>query len=230
MPMGAVKIGILPSAAHPLMTEVFHKIHLQYPKIQLNIREGQGSELDALLDSGSVDIAILFRYDKPSKSDEILLSTASTYLVSSPGLALTQNETVDLKMLDGVELVLPRKGSHWRSILDESARSQGFQLKSVIEADSLTVQKEIIASNRNLYALLGPFSIDEDLSSGRLKSSKLVNPELVRYVTLATPKYGYLTHASRIVIDVIQSTVLSWNNQLDPTPSALKVLSALVKN
>jgi LysR family transcriptional regulator, nitrogen assimilation regulatory protein len=219
IPMGEVKLGILPSAAHPLMTQVFKKLHRDYPKIRLNIREGQGSELDAMLDTGSVDMAILFRYDKPHTTDELLLSTASTFLVSSPGLALTSGEAVDFKRLEGLPLVLPRKGSHWRSILDETARSKGFQLQAEVEADSLKVQKEIIATNSHLYALLGPFSVDEELRSGRLQSTKVISPDLKRYVTLAMPKQGHITQASRAVSEIIKATVTVWRNQLIPQTS-----------
>lgn len=216
IPMGEVKIGILPSAAHPLLTQVFKKLHHDYPKIHLNIREGQGSELDALLDTGSVDLAILFRYDKPNSSDEILLSTASTYLVSSPGLSITYGETVDFKRLADLPLVLPRKGSHWRSILDETARSKGFQLRAEVEADSLKVQKEIIAMNPHMYALLGPFSMGEELKTGRLQSAKIVSPDLKRYVTLDTPKQGHSTQASKVVAHIIKDTVKAWKGQLSP--------------
>jgi DNA-binding transcriptional LysR family regulator len=217
IPMGEVKIGILPSAAHPLMTQVFKKLHYAYPKIQLNIREGQGSELDALLDTGSVDMAILFRYEKPHSHEEVLLSTASTYLVSSPGLSLTYGETVDFKRLEGLPLVLPRKGSHWRSILDETARSKGFQLQAEVEADSLKVQKEIIANNPHMYALLGPFSVNEELRQGRFQSAKVIAPDLKRYVTLAMPKQGHITQASKTVAEIVKSTVVGWGNQLSPS-------------
>ncbi len=215
VPMGEVKIGVLPSAAHPLMTHVFKKLHREYPKIKLNIREGQGSELDALLDTGVVDMAILFRYKKPSGHDETLLATASTYLVSSPGLSLTYSETVDFKRLEGLPLVLPRRPSHWRSILDETARSKGFSLISEVEADSLRVQKEIIAANPHMYALLGPFSIDDELKMGKLQAAKVTGPDLKRYVTLALPKQGLFTEASRIVSSLIKETVTEWDGQLN---------------
>lgn len=221
VPMGEVKVGVLPSAAHPLMTHVFKRLHTEYPKIRLNVREGQGGELDTLLDSGSVDMAILFRYQKPSESDEVLLSTASTFLVSSLGSSLTNGDKIDFKRLEGLPLVLPRPPSHWRSILDETARSKGFSLTTIVEADSLRLQKEILVSNPHLYAVLGPFSVDEELRSGRLQATKVVNPELKRYVTLAHPKYGRYTQASRIVSTLITETVSKWKGQLN-IPAAIQ--------
>lgn len=214
VPMGEVKVGILPSVAHPLMTQVFKRLHHEFPKITLNIREGQGGELDAMLDSGSVDMAILFRYDKPNNSDETLLATASTYLVSRPGLSLTHSDTVEFRRLEGLPLILPRRPAHWRSILDETAKSKGFHLQATLEADSLRVQKEVIADNPHLYALLGPFSVDQELRTGRLQAAKIVSPDLKRYVTLAHPKQGQLTQASRIVSQLIRETVIGWDGQI----------------
>jgi LysR family nitrogen assimilation transcriptional regulator len=214
IPMGEVRLGILPSAAHPLMTRVFARLHQEYPQIRLNVREGQGGELDAMLDAGSVDMAILFRYDRPRQGDEMLLATVGTYLVSGPGLALTQGETVEFKRLQGLPLVLPRRPAHWRAILDETARSQGFELNAIIEADSLRLQKEVVAEHPHLYALLGPFSIDPELRTGRLQAAKVLGPDLRRHITLALPRQGQLTQASRIVSQLIQQTVKTWGGQM----------------
>lgn len=213
VPMGDVKIGILPSAAHPLMTQVFRELRSAYPQIRLNVREGQGGELDAMLDTGAVDMAILFRYEPPRGQEEILLATADTYLVSRPGLPLGKGGTVSFQQLEGLPLVLPRRPSHWRAILDETARSQGFSLQAEIEADSLRLQKEILAESDALYALLGPFSVQEELRSGRLQAARIVDPDLKRYVTLALPKQGQLTQALRVVSKIIRDkgAVLGYN-------------------
>ena len=111
-------------------------------------------------------------------------------------------------------MVLPRRPAHWRSILDETAKSKGFHLQAALEADSLSVQKELIADNPHLYALLGPFSVDQELRTGRLQAAKLIGPDLKRYVTLAHPKQGQLTQASRIVSQLIRETVNSWGGQI----------------
>jgi LysR family nitrogen assimilation transcriptional regulator len=140
-------------------------------------------------------------------------------LVSAPGLALTSSETVEYRRLKGLPLVLPRRPSQLRSVLEETARSKGFQLTAVVEADSLRMQKEIVAANRQLYALMGPFSIEEELRRGRLRAAKIVSPELKRFVSLAMPRQGHVTQAVRVVGVLIAKTVREWNGQISgPRP------------
>jgi DNA-binding transcriptional LysR family regulator len=211
---GAVRLGIIPSAAHPLMTRLFERLQAEHPAIRLDIAEAQGTELDAMLDSGAVDLAILFRYQRPSARDEKALCVAGTYLVSAAGDALTRTPTIAFSRLKGLRLVLPRRPSHWRNALEDTARSLGFKLEPVAEADSLTVQRELVAHQPGLYSVLGPYSIADDLRRGRVQASKLVRPDLSRHVTLAMPRQGKLSPAGRAVADVVQVLVRSWGQQL----------------
>jgi LysR family nitrogen assimilation transcriptional regulator len=217
--LGEVRLGIVPSAAHPLMTRLFQQLHAHHPGIRLNVAEAQGPELDAMLDSGAVDIAILFRFHRPSGGEEKLLSVAHTYLVSRPGDPLTAEPTVPFARLAGLRLVLPRRPSHWRDALDETARSLGFRLEAVAEADSLTVQKELVAHTPGLYSILGPFTIMAGLQRGEVQASRLVKPDLCRHVTLAFPRQGKLSPACREVAECVQRLIASWGDQLtEPSP------------
>lgn len=211
---GSVRLGIIPSAAHPLMTRLFERLRAEHPGIRLDIAEAQGTELDAMLDGGAVDLAILFRFQRPSAREERALCVAGTYLVSAPGDALTRSPTINFSRLKGLQLVLPRRPSHWRNALDETARSLGFKLEPVAEADSLTVQKELVAHAERVYSVLGPYSIADELRQGRLQASKLVRPDLSRHVTLAFPKQGKLSPAGRVVADQVQALVKAWGQQL----------------
>ena len=217
--LGEVRLGIIPSAAHPLTTRLFERLQAEHPGIRLDIAEAQGADLDAMLDSGAVDLAVLFRFQKPSGGEERQLCVAHTYLVSAPDDPLTEEATLNFSRLEGLRLVLPRRPSHWRHALDEAARSLGFKLEPVVEADSLTVQKELVARAPGLYSILGPYSVSAELRSGRLQASKLVRPDLSRYIALALPKQGKLSPACRVVANMLQQLVESWGHQLTE-PSA----------
>ena len=174
-----------------------------------------------------VDLAVLFRFQRPSSRDERLLCEAHTYLVSAPGDVLTAEPTLPFARLAGLQLVLPRRPSHWRNALDETARSLGFRLQALAEADSLTVQKELVAARPGLYSILGPYSIASELRGHRLQATRLVKPDLCRHVTLAMPRQGKLSPACRVVAEMVQGLVASWGQQLtEPSADAAPAAAA----
>lgn len=211
---GTVRLGIIPSAGHPLVTRLFASLQARHPGIRLSIVEAQGSELDHLLDTGAVDLAVLFRFVRPRGRDETLLCSADTYLVGAPGDSLTNTQTAPFATLAGLRLVLPRAPSPWREALDEAARSLGFKLQVVAEADSVGVQKQLVAHNLGLHTVLGPYSINEEVLRGELQASQLVKPELRRHVALAFPRHGKLSPACREAAKTVQQLVKSWGDKL----------------
>src|SRR4029450_8700393 len=76
-------------------------------------------------------------------------------------------------------------------------------LHVVLEADSVAIQKQVAASG-TAYTILGPYAMMQDAREGRLQVSRIVNPDLKRFVTLAMPKKGPLTLACRAVAQLIQ--------------------------
>ena len=205
VPIGEVRIGILPSAAHPLFTTVYERARERYPRIRLSVREGQGAELDALLESGAVDLAILFRHEKSARGDEQHLATVDTFLVGAANDEVTGSAAIAFSRLDRLPLVLPSRPSPWRHVLDDVSRRKGISLLVVLEADSVTIQKEVAAKG-GTYTVLGPYAMMEDVRAGRLQASRIVNPDLKRFVTLAMPKKGPLTLACKVIAQLIQQT------------------------
>lgn len=204
-PTGEVRIGILPSAAHPLFTTVYERVREHYPKVRLSVREGQGAELDALVDSGAVDLAILFRSERTARRDEQHLAIVDTFLIGAPKDEITRAPTVSFSRLDRLPLVLPSRPSAWRHLLDEVSRRKGISLHVVLEADSVAIQKHVAAKGAT-YTLLGPYAMMEDVRAGRLQASRIVSPDIKRFVTLAMPKKGSLTLACKVVMQLIQQT------------------------
>jgi LysR family transcriptional regulator, nitrogen assimilation regulatory protein len=199
-PFGEVRIGILPSTAHPLMTTLCERINAAYPDIRLNVRESQLGEVETWLDSGRVDLAILFHGERAMTTERLAtLATIETYLVGAPDSPVLQRETIEFRHLAGLPLILPGRPNRLRNLMDDEARRAGIELRTVLEADSLAVQREVAASGRG-YAVLGPWAIAPDIRAGRLRAARIVKPNLTRFVTLASSSQGAMTPAIRIVI------------------------------
>jgi DNA-binding transcriptional LysR family regulator len=207
-PIGKVRIGSLPSTAHPLVTTLYKRIKERYPRIELLVREGQGAQLETWLEDGSLDLAILFRSNpKPRNGDTYLVMTP-TYLVSAVGDRLTARPTIPFTKLHNLPLVSFCRPSSWRNRLEQLAIERRISLNVVLEADSLRLQTQIVAEG-GIYALLGPYAITAASKDCRLQSSKLVDPMVFRYIALAMPRHGALTLACRTVMQVTREIVKS---------------------
>jgi LysR family nitrogen assimilation transcriptional regulator len=207
-PIGKVRLGSLPSAAHPLVSTLYKRLKEQYPLIQLSVREGQGAQLETWLEDGSVDLAILFRTSRSPTNGDIYLVETSTYLVGAIGDRLTARKTVPFSALHNLPLVLFCRPNSWRNQLDEISVERKVSLNVVLEADSLSLQTRF-ASEGGIYALLGPYAIDAASKDCRLQSSKLVDPVITRHIALAMSRHGTLSLACRTVMQILREIAKS---------------------
>lgn len=202
-PIGKVRIGSLPSTAHPMVTTLHKRLAEQYPLVQLAVREGQGAQLETWLEEGSVDLAILFRTGPVPRDGDTYLVEAPTYLMSAAGDPLTSGPTVPFSALHDRPLVLFCRPSSWRDHLEQLAVERGITLNVVLEADSLRLQAHIVADG-GVYALLGPHAIAGAAKDYRLQSSRLIDPPITRHIALAMSRHGEMTLACRTVMQVIR--------------------------
>jgi LysR family nitrogen assimilation transcriptional regulator len=207
-PIGKVRIGSLPSTAHPLVSTLCKRLKESYPLIQLAVREGQGSQLETWLEDGSVDLAILYRTSGSPKNGDAYLVETSTYLVSAAGDPLTSRPTVRFSALHNLPLVLFCRPSSWRNHLEQISAERNISLNVALEADSLSLQTHIV-SEGGIYALLGPYAIAAASKDCRLQSSKLVDPVITRHIALAISRHGQLTLACRTVMQITRDIAKS---------------------
>ena len=194
-----MRLGILPSTAHPLVSTLYYRLKERYPLVQLCVREGQGAQLETWLEDSSLDLAILFRHSSTPKNGDVYLVETSTYLVGAEGDRLTARRTVRFSALHNLPLVLFCRPNSWRDRLDQLGTEYGVSLNVAVEADSLSLQTHIVADG-GMYALLGPYAIAAASKVYRIQSSKVVDPTISRHIALAMSRHGELTLACRTVM------------------------------
>jgi DNA-binding transcriptional LysR family regulator len=202
-PIGRVRLGTLPSTAHPLVSTLYYRIRERYPLVHLSVREGQGAQLETWLDDGSLDLALLFRHSVTPKDGDIYLVETATYLVSAAGDPLTSGRTVSFKALHNLPLVMFCRPSSWRDRLDLLSAEHGITLNYAVEADSLSLQTHIVADG-GMYALLGSYATEAASNQHSLQSAEVVAPTITRHIALAMSRHGELTLACRTVMREIQ--------------------------
>ena len=181
---GRVTVGSLPSIATPLVGRLFTEMREKHPAVQLKVLEGSSGQLEEWLADARVDIAILYRYGGALSDQEHALASVDSYLIGSKGDALTANAEVAFAALDDLPFILPSAPNGLRTALDAVARQERITLAPLIEADSLPLQKSLVAQER-LYTVLPLHAVWTEVAEGRVQAARIVNPPFQRTVAMA---------------------------------------------
>jgi len=203
VPSGDVRFGILPALSEPLVSMLYRQARERCPLVRLHLFEGSNGQLEEWIATGRVDMALLYRYGSVDPANDRVLGTVHACLIGAAGDAVTAQRTLPFRRLAGLPLVLPSVPNALRTTLDQIARREGIELKIVMEADSLPIQKNIAAA-REGYAILGRQAVSREIVEGRLQAARIVEPTIERTATLVTTTQRTYTLAMRAVARLIE--------------------------
>lgn len=200
IPMGEVRLGVLPSTVSILAGPLFALSKERFPEVQLHITEGSSSQLEEWLKEGRLDISLLLREENTARPDEPVLTKLPLLLIVPRGHQLSFRETIKFSEVLKLPLVLPSNPHPMRTRLEALARQQGVTLKIGAEADSIHLQHEIAAYGGGFAITAGQLSHPE---RERLATLHIVDPVLSRSVVLGTTLHRPSTHALREVSKMV---------------------------
>jgi LysR family nitrogen assimilation transcriptional regulator len=206
VPVGEVRVGLLPSTASSLVATLFRRVRERFPGVRLHVFEGSSGQIEEWLTNGRLDIAILFRYGKVVPADEQALAHVDSFLVGPARDPLTRSPTVKFAQLDGVPLILPGAPNGLRVALDQAAKRKRISLSIVMEADSIPIQKDMVASGVG-YTVIAFHAVSREVQAGQLQASRIILPGIDRTIALATTTQRPLTLATRETAQLIRLIV-----------------------
>lgn len=186
-PAGRVTLASLPSVGATLVGRLFSQTRSRHPGVSLKVLEGSSGQVDEWLADARLDIAILYRYGAVLSEQEQVLATVDSYLIGPRGDRLTATPEIAFRALNDLPFILPSTPNGLRTALDAMARQEHARLETVIEADSLPLQKALVEQER-LYTVLPLHAVWAEVQEGRLQAARIVSPPFQRSVVMALAK------------------------------------------
>lgn len=202
MPIGDVRLGILPSAVPAAAGQLFAETRRLWPQVRLSFMEGSGAQLEEWLGQGRLDMALLLREDAQERPGETVLKRVHLYLVAPIEHPLAARKSIPFREVCALPLVLPSEPHPLRARLAALAREKEVPLILSIEADTIGLQHAIVACG-------GGFAITAGTLNGgdaqKLARIRIVQPSLARSIVLGTTAHGPGTLATRSVAGLIRT-------------------------
>lgn len=204
-PVGVVAIGLPMSVATVLALPLLKQCRRAYPRIVVQLVETANNLLAEMLANGRLDAALLYGALPGKGVLARMRLVEDLYLVSAaadPDVGLAYE--VEFERLAEFSLILPSRGTPLRAILENARSAQAKPLNVIAEAHSLpTLRSAILAG---LGSTVLPWSaVSADVSTGLLRISKIVQPEVRRPLAVCVSETVELSDGAARVLALLET-------------------------
>ncbi|MEM1044972.1 MAG: LysR family transcriptional regulator [Pseudomonadota bacterium] len=228
-PYGRVSFGLPSSVSMVLSVPLAETVRQEAPKISLRAVESMSGHIREWLQDHSVDLGILYEVNTLRNMHLRLLLTEDLHFVSAPDAWPLKSEPgrpVKLVDFSRLDLVLPSLDHGLRAMIERFAKVHDIRLNVVVEMDSLSQIKTLVARG-SAFTILAPAACQDMVAAGHLVSSPVVSPAMRRPVYLVRNPEKVMNRATREVermtITVIRDLILRgiWPGNLADTEEEL---------
>ena len=169
---GTITLAAIPSIAPFMLAQLLEKLHAQYPKLKVLVRELQTAALLAQLREGALDMGIIaLPYDTAGLSVQHLFNEPLV-LIAAPFDALARSKQASLATLEPERLILLQEGHCLREHTLQSC-SLAERATAAIEASSLLTMVHMVEAGLGV-ALLPEMAIRSRLVMPAVQAGTLV--------------------------------------------------------
>ena len=211
---GIIRIGISLFRSSIVLPPVLPLFHMAYPLVTVDIIESGSSKILNLLRNDKVDFAFILS-SEGSLSDcyclhlwdeRVLLFTADKELQKLPRV---EENSVSIRILDGMDIIALRPGHGVRSVQDELFKQYNVVPNILFQTDSIeTARKLAIAFKKSI--LFPDFLLQSSLIHDNKGCFFPIVEQRHQKYYLCYPKTITLTKYMKHFIDLVSSVSLEW--------------------
>lgn len=195
---GTVAVGLLESTAHLLGPLLVAALRRNHPGIDLRLTVASSDHLEEWLDNGDLDVTLLDSAHNTPAINSHPVVRDNLWAVAPPTAGLRPDTPVPFAHAARQPLVLPSSGHALRTLIDHAAATADVAIDTVVETNSLHMQKRLVLAGLGWTVLPG-VAVTEDLADGSLSAAPLCEPDIRRSLVVARQPSARTPSAVRVV-------------------------------
>ena len=204
--VGEVVVGTPPSIAATVGADLAMGFAARYPGAQLRMRESFSGVLLEWIDTGRLDLAVLYDARRGSNLLSTPLLLEELFLIESPGTQMSDAAAVEICELANRPCLLTGPGNGLRLVVDAACWSERVQPQVTMEIDCVAAIKQLVERGTGCTVL--PYgAVHREVGEGRLIARPFSAPSMRAMLVIATPPHKPVTAMIRSVIRMLQTEV-----------------------
>lgn len=206
-PTGRVSVGLPTSACRGLSMRLIEAAAQLYPGVKLHIIEAMTGYLDEWIQSGKLDVALLYNHKAFENVAWTELMVEDLMVIAAAESEVAAMDKVQFAALGEMPLVLPGTPNTLRNVLERLTSRLDLEIKVALDCDSLPGLLQLVGAG--YVTVLPSFAVKPEIASGVLKAIPLVNPTPSWTLSVVLSKLTPNAHCSQAVAKLMAETMRS---------------------
>lgn len=195
---GIVSVGLLESTAGLLAEPLLSAVLRAHPGIELRIVTAYSGHLQEWLDSGDLDVSLLYSLTKIPSLNMRTLVREKLWAIAPVSDGLSAEHPVPVANLAVHRLVMPAPGHALRTLIDQAVAQAQIEIDVAVQTNSMDLQQQFVRGGLG-WTILPGVGIPANPAAASLGAAPLSEPEVWRSIAIGTPRAAALSPAARIV-------------------------------
>lgn len=206
---GRVALGIPPSLMKSLAVPLTRMFHEKLPNAALIISEGLSVTMQESLNSGRLDIALLYNITPSPEIETIPLIEEEMFLIKPLNKTHSKTDTIQLNELASIPLIVPCRPNSIRMFIESEMADIGQKPTIALEIDSVSAILSLVADGQG-SAILTRNAAMSLANPSSFSIQRIVNPTMQIKLMLATSLRHPTTMVQQTLIDILKSEIHNW--------------------
>lgn len=201
---GRVALGLPPSIARMMTVPLTRAFRKRLPNAALSISEGLTISMQEGLQTGRLDIALLYNPSPSPDLETLPLMDEELFLIGlRQGKAKAQGEALTLKEISSLPLVIPSRPNAIRMAVETEMAGIGCKPDIALEIDGVAAILDLVADGVG-YAILPRHALSTSPRPEIYQLRPITKPRLISRLALATAAGRTTTMTQQAMIELIQ--------------------------
>jgi LysR family nitrogen assimilation transcriptional regulator len=209
---GRVSIGLPPSLSKLITVPLTHEFRRCLPHAQLSLTEGFSVLMYEGLRAGRLDLTVLYNPPPSPDLEMTLLHEEGLVLISAGSKAIgraakTLPNTVTLKQLATLPLIVPSRPNAFRLLIESEMARMGCKPNIVLEIDGLNAILNLVKEGLG-YAVLPSYTLSNLAQPHPMQTHTIEQPTLMSQLTLVWSARRPTTETHKVALEVVKRVVM----------------------
>lgn len=204
---GSIRIGIPPITDAPIFAQLLGEFKKVYPQIELELYEQGSKKVEISVQEGLIDIGIICTKPNPKEFESFYLTSDPLAVILPKGNPLAKEKELRLEQLSEEAFVLHKDDFNLHDEIIKACKHAGFQPHIVFETGQRDLMLQTVSADLAI-AMLPSRLCPTDGENTEVGSKVVVRPlvpEITHTLYVIWKKGHYLSHASRLWLDFVNS-------------------------